>query len=912
MKPTATIRLIALVAICLISSKLFSQTYDTVYHTVEEGNTLFMISKEYGVSVDEIKALNPGRKTYMVVGTKLAVGLEEKRNTTIKKSVAESSEAKEKLYERTPEENQKSEEVAKQYYNKPKSTPTIDTVGEPIYHTVEYGNLFDISDKYSVPVNYLKKWNNLTTSTLKMGQQLIVGYRNSNNSMIDQSQPVITQTHQQSLSQTQQNNIATNNETLTTAKSQPTYDPAPNVNELVAKHETFSSMLNEINTLNISNNDRIKLKEEAIIAHEKKIIADAEAKAAKQKEMELAALKAKQEEEAKIKAEKEKAAKEKELALAAEKAKQEEELKAKAKAEADAKEKADAEAKAIAEQKAKQEAKEAAEKLAAAQAKPAYDPLPNTQELVNKHNSLASLYGEINLLNISDADKKKLKQEATIAYANKSQAETAQKEKEAALVAEQKKKEEEAKAKAEQEQKAAKDLKEKQDAMALQQKKSEADFKGSLAAISATQSKSEKDFKAATSTNITETKTETNTSSTTAKPSIDVVPKTTITKAEVTSKSSIDAKYRRSSLYTLMVHDSAREYADTIKEAFTNSPFPDKFNNHNLKEKVIQGKANDKDQLNTINNYLTSNQVAKELVAKWFNRSPKGTFNMNLIAERGQYNATEMDVNIAKQSARGTALLKDAGEELIGNTFIVVTDFRYLNKEDVANTAKKIVGLAKFIPGAGAAVNISTTATNTALTVAGKGYFIKATSYLYRLRWNDSIATLFYNDYWMDDKNYNESKKKAFENSSLFTLEYIGSEVASEQTQSSVFTSKTEEQLIARATTKSVDKVIAKLQRNHDQFKTKTPLYTTDPLTAKIGLKEGLEAGDRYEVLEQVEDEFGKTSYKRVSVITVDKKQIWDNRYMADEENPNNVYDRTLFIGSSKDLYPGMLIRQIR
>jgi LysM repeat protein len=898
--------------LCTIQFCAFSQTYDTVYHTIDAGNTLFMISKEYGVSVDEIKALNPGRKTYMVVGTKLAVGLEERRNTTIKKSVAESSEAKEKLYERTPEENQKSEEVAKQYYNKPKSTPTIDTVGEPIYHTVEYGNLFDISDKYSVPVNYLKKWNNLTTSTLKMGQQLIVGYRNSNNSMIDQSQPVITQTNQQSLSQTQQNNIATNNQTLTPAKSQPTYDPAPNVNELVAKHETFSSMLNEINTLNISDNDRIKLKEEAIIAHEKKIITDAEAKASQQKEMELAALKAKQEEEAKIKAEEEKAAKEKELALAAEKAKQEEELKAKVKAEAEAKAKAEAEAKVVAEMKAKQEVKEAAEKLAAAQAKPAYDPLPNTQELVTKHNSLSSLYGEINLLNISDADKKKLKQEATIAYANKSQAENAQKEKEAALVAEQKKQEEEAKAKAEQEQKVAKDLKEKQEAMALQQKKSEADFKGALAAIIATQSKSEKDFKAASSTNIKETKTETVTSSTSTKPIVDIVPKTTINKAELTSKSAIDAKYRRSSLYTLMVHDPAREYADTIKEAFTNSPFPDKFNNHNLKEKVIQGRANDKDQLNTINNYLTSNQVAKELVAKWFNRSPKGIFNMNLIAERGQYNATEMDVNFAKQSARGTALLKDAGEELIGNTFIVVTDFKYLNKEDVANTAKKIVGLAKFIPGAGAAVNISATATNTALTVAGKGYFIKATSYLYRLKWNDSIAAVFYNDYWMDDKNYNESKKKAFENSSLFTLEYTGSEVASEQTQSSVFTSKTEEQLIARATTKSVDKVIAKLQRNHDQFKTKTPLYTTDPLAAKIGLKEGLEGGDRYEVLEQVEDEFGKTSYKRVSVITVDKKQIWDNRYMADEENPNNVYDRTLFIGNSKDLYPGMLIRQIR
>jgi hypothetical protein len=285
---------------------------------------------------------------------------------------------------------------------------------------------------------------------------------------------------------------------------------------------------------------------------------------------------------------------------------------------------------------------------------------------------------------------------------------------------------------------------------------------------------------------------------------------------------------------------------------------------------------------------------------------------MNLIIERGQYDASVMDVNVAKNTARGVALLGDAGEELINNTFIVVTDFKYTDKEDVAKTAKKIIGLAKFIPGAGAAVSISTTTANAALTVAGKGYFIKATSYLYRLRWNDSIATVFYNNYWMDDKSYDEIKKKAFDNANFFTLEYIGSETANEQTQSSVFTSKSNEELIMRATTKSVDKVISKLQRNHDQFKTKTPLFSTDPLTAKIGLKEGLEAGDRYEVLEQNVDENGKTYYKRVSVITVDKKQIWDNRYMAHEENPNATLDRTYFVGSGKALYPGMLIRQIK
>src|ERR1700741_1517341 len=41
-----------------------------------------------------------------------------------------------------------------------------------------------------------------------------------------------------------------------------------------------------------------------------------------------------------------------------------------------------------------------------------------------------------------------------------------------------------------------------------------------------------------------------------------------------------DAKYRRSSLYTLMINNPNRPHADEILNAFTNSPIPDKFNDH--------------------------------------------------------------------------------------------------------------------------------------------------------------------------------------------------------------------------------------------------------------------------------------------------------------------------------------------
>src|SRR5690606_39581498 len=64
-------------------------------------------------------------------------------------------------------------------------------------------------------------------------------------------------------------------------------------------------------------------------------------------------------------------------------------------------------------------------------------------------------------------------------------------------------------------------------------------------------------------------------------------------------------------------------------------------------------------QQQAITDFLTTNDVAKFMVAKWFNRSEEGGFNMNLISERGHYNATDLDVKIARNSERGTALIAD-------------------------------------------------------------------------------------------------------------------------------------------------------------------------------------------------------------------------------------------------------------
>lgn len=123
----------------------------------------------------------------------------------------------------------------------------------------------------------------------------------------------------------------------------------------------------------------------------------------------------------------------------------------------------------------------------------------------------------------------------------------------------------------------------------------------------------------------------------------------------------------------------------------------------------------------------------------------------------------------------------------------------------------------------------------------------------------------------------------------------------------------TNQDIVRRVTLRNVESCYAKLQKTYDVFKTKTPLLSVNPASAQIGMKEALEGGERFEVLEVLEDpETGMQSLRRVGVIKVDKNKIWDNRFGADEllDSGANL-GRTYFHGSG-DFLPGMLIQQIR
>lgn len=435
-----------------------------------------------------------------------------------------------------------------------------------------------------------------------------------------------------------------------------------------------------------------------------------------------------------------------------------------------------------------------------------------------------------------------------------------------------------------------------------------------------------------------------------------------------------EAPYRRSSLHTILLDYGNFLKKDLVIKSYSLAPFPEKYNDHRLsettfdptpymltkeqkKEQKEQEKADDKENGGdkekngdkaekefpaVIEKYFAEKKIANQMVAKWFNRQEDGSFDMSLIHERGSYDATEMEAQIAKGSIRGLASLKDAGEELIKNTFVVINKMNFVENEPIAYATKEAAKLAASqLPDM---LRLGAEATAEAAYLATKdGYSVWTTSYLYQLEWNDEIANKFYMEMWMDKSSIDAAKKELFDTTSIFKLNYVGYQKAKSVVLLAI--GKSPEVIIGEAAIRNVDKTYTKLQKEYDVFKTKTPIYSTDPVTAKIGLKEGVENGDKFEVLEMVlNQKTGLTEYKAVGIVKVDGSNIWDNRYYMGDEDQKAVealaeengeelkptdedskskdkeeepegkrdLDGTQFKGGGKKIMAGMLLRQVK
>lgn len=395
-------------------------------------------------------------------------------------------------------------------------------------------------------------------------------------------------------------------------------------------------------------------------------------------------------------------------------------------------------------------------------------------------------------------------------------------------------------------------------------------------------------------------------------------------------------EYRRSSLNMILLESESFPKKEIVVGAYNSHPFPDKYNEHSIDDKkfeiskviltdadiVAAGFYKDtlkgemkislaaikaekmKQTLRFLNadsssavivpnefqlvpakigKFIEEKQLAKQLVATWFNRDDKGEMNYKLILERGMYSASEEKKDQAESAALESDALFDM--ELLGNTFVVFNRLKFQENEPVANALRIAVKLAAEQKLAGKPpvfLEKAYEAADLAYEKAKEGYTVFATSYLYKLDWNEDVANKF-EEYFF---NKDVDAQAAWDTTSLFKMKFVGSEKSSSLVTFSLKETRTEEEIIKLAVDRNVDKVFAKLQKKYQVFRPVTPILSVGPLTAQIGMKEGLEPGQTYEILESRTDpKTRRVKYVSVGKVKVDKKlSVWDNRIGAEFE----------------------------
>ena len=346
--------------------------------------------------------------------------------------------------------------------------------------------------------------------------------------------------------------------------------------------------------------------------------------------------------------------------------------------------------------------------------------------------------------------------------------------------------------------------------------------------------------------------------------------------------------------------------------------------------------------------FTKQNHLANYMVAKWFSPSREkkdgSFFNMDLIQERGAYNASELEKLRSKETVRGTAILKDAGMDLIPNTYLAFVRLKYMSAQDHYNRTAD-----RWDNSGVSATTEDGRSVNPFGIISGlkrklgeeqAGYYIDATVYLFKLIWDEDSEDEFIQKYWeVSDVN-------TFLNEANYSLEFLDSQTSQARIKANTGISTKDEnslKLIKAATYRAIDNGLARLQKKYPNFAVMAPVIDVEDkaISAFVGLKEGLNKGDKYEIYEKVYNEEKNTyRYKKIETVEVDKNRIWDNRYDLDgnyvgrsdsdtqivlqkdnghevtidtgegkvKANPN--VDRTYFKGNVSKIAPGMLIKQ--
>ena len=405
-------------------------------------------------------------------------------------------------------------------------------------------------------------------------------------------------------------------------------------------------------------------------------------------------------------------------------------------------------------------------------------------------------------------------------------------------------------------------------------------------------------------------------------------------------------EYRRSSLCLILLTHKDKKYAEEMERIFQEFPMPARYNEHNIVGSRCVSVLGTQTKAG-IEKMLKQMKIGQKLVERWFNRNEStGAMDMDLIHDRGGYGAMYADYERAKETVRGTAMLRDEGVELLQSTFVLVCDMDYIDKAKRAGWAALGMGLLSLGMQVGSAVSYSQAQSAYArgdyrtarskessarawnagsLATAGAsrivadigGFRVKLNAYLFKLNWDDEMTERMYSNYWVDETTSAQeadTRRRQFENdANLFTMKFVGQYKAT-SSKTILRSWKNEDEVIKDVCYRCVAKGVKELSKKFVVFRPRTPYYFEGKyMYSHIGTKEDVRYGKKYEIVQRTKDKKGNINYKKVGLATAGTP--WNNRDIRFDEyfDPEQKGTRFTVKSSKVDLWPntGLQLREL-
>ena len=152
------------------------------FYIVEKGDSLWSISKKFGVTVAELKKLNNLTSNLLSVGQLLKIPTKETSEDYYVVKSGDTLYSIAKKYNTTVDEIKKLNNLTSNTLtiNQQLKIPSNEQTKDEIIYTVQKGdNLYSISKRYGLTQQELMDYNNLTSNLLSIGQQLKIPTSNS-------------------------------------------------------------------------------------------------------------------------------------------------------------------------------------------------------------------------------------------------------------------------------------------------------------------------------------------------------------------------------------------------------------------------------------------------------------------------------------------------------------------------------------------------------------------------------------------------------------------------------------------------------------------------------------------------------------------------------------------------------------